>query len=138
MNDSPVLWMWASRMPWALPASLLHHWALAATHAERFDLALPLFESAALRYRESLSVEELARLRTHELICKYRSGAFRSEGDSVALEIERRLERLTTIEALDPPFARVSARQLLATWPASQPTPRPRPARTPTALESAA
>ena len=82
----------------------------------RYDAAQLLFERAARCYREETRVEPLARLRVHQLMAQVRSGAAPRDADSLALEVERRLCRLSRIESLTPPFALVDARELLAGW----------------------
>jgi hypothetical protein len=82
----------------------------------RFDAAQLLFERAARCYREETRVEPLARLRVHQLMAQVRSGAVPRDADSLTLEVERRLCRLSRIESLSPPFALVDARELLASW----------------------
>jgi len=116
MLDSKALWIVASRLPSLFGGSRLHRMALAANYAEAFGLAERLFEGAAACYREDLEVEALARLRTQQWIARHRAGARRSRSDAVALDIERRLERLSHIESMTPPFENVPAHQLRASW----------------------
>jgi hypothetical protein len=116
MLDSKALWIVASRLPSLFGGSRLHRMALAANHAEAFGLAERLFEGAAAYYREDLEVEALARLRTQQWIARHRAGACRPRSDAVALEIERRLERLSYIESMAPPFENVPAHRLQASW----------------------
>ena len=106
----------ATRMPRLYRGAALHRMALLAAHRGHYDLAERLFEHAAERYREVLAVERLARLRVHQLIARVRSLAAPDRDPERCLEVERMLTHLDRIEALEPPFAEVDARSLLATW----------------------
>jgi hypothetical protein len=114
--DSPWLLNVASRVPMLFGGAWLHRSALAATHAESFELAERLFEAAASLYREDLEVEALARLRTQQAIARYRAGRFGAEADVARLEIERRLARWGAIESLSPPFEIVPTHYVSASW----------------------
>jgi hypothetical protein len=96
--------------------SRLHREALAALHARRFHAAEHLFESAAERYRRDLEVEALARLRVHQLMARVLAAGDGGTRMDSALEVERKLCLLETIESLEPPFDRIDAHTLLATW----------------------
>lgn len=112
------------RLPkFALPALTLvaqgpelHLRALQSVHDGEYALAARLFDAAARCYRRDLEVAALARLRVHELMAQVRSGADASRDAGWYLEIERRLCTLDEIETLEPPFARVDARELVASW----------------------
>jgi hypothetical protein len=103
-------------MPMLFGGPWLHRGALAATHAESFELAERLFEAAASVYREDLEVEALARLRTQQAIARYRAGRFGAKADVARIEIERRLARWSAIESLSPPFEIVPAHSVSASW----------------------
>src|SRR5439155_9859386 len=105
----------SGRRPFATGAEL-HHAALVALHAGRRRDAERDFERAAERYRGVLAVEELARLRVHQLMMRVLSGAEAGHEREECLEVERRLSQLDTIEALEPPFELVEARSLLGAW----------------------
>ncbi|HYM80405.1 MAG TPA: hypothetical protein VEY91_03215 [Candidatus Limnocylindria bacterium] len=132
MHDLPILWALASRFPALFTGSFLHQSALGASSAGRYDLAQRLYQAAAEHYREDLQVEAMARLRTHQLITRARSGSERTEAN-VALEIERRLRRLDTIESLVSPYALIPAHALLAAWRAPSGVPVTRAPRRSTA-----
>jgi len=111
-------WAVAVAVPVLFQGESLHRAGLQAAAARRHALADALFEAAALRYRADLRVPALARLRVHQMIVRA-EGASPAEHDAVveaAGEIERRLAALDVIEDLDPPFAPVLARGLLARW----------------------
>jgi hypothetical protein len=116
MLSLAFLWKLAARLPLALPVrgSTYHRLGLAALHDGCPAEAVELFERAALRYRLQLSVEPLARVRTHQAIARYRAQGATNLDD--ALEIERQLYRLRMIEALDPPHALLDAGRMLAAW----------------------
>jgi hypothetical protein len=115
MLDAPPFWNLGATLPSLFEGRTLHRWALSALDRGDLALALRLFDRAALRYRAELRVQELARLRVHELIARSRTIDGRSDHD-LSLEIERRLAGLDTIESLAPPFTRMDARRLLAEW----------------------
>ncbi len=106
----------AALLPGIPGGARLHRAALGALHQGHLRAAAALFEHAALRYQREIAVEPLARVRVHQLIALARAGADAEGGENVALEIERRLCRLTQIESLEPPFALIEARALLASW----------------------
>ena len=117
-------WVWnvASLTPLPLDGAAHHRVALEAMHAGCFRAADRLFERAARCYREEVSVEPLARLRTHQAIARLRASA-RPEPERL-LEVERQLYRLRTIESLEPPFALIDAGRLLASWNPEAAAPR--------------
>src|SRR5262245_34294950 len=114
--DSPIVWSLLIRFPWLCPGAALHRAGLEAIAAGVFPVADALFERAAGRYRASLDVEALARLRVHQLIARARAHGERGREGSLGLEVEQRLARLERIQALEPPFDLVPASRLLATW----------------------
>jgi hypothetical protein len=116
MLDSPLFWPFATHFPSAFSGVALHRAALLAMSRESFDAADRLFELAAGHYRRDLMVEPLARLRVHQLIARARAGGRGADANAMALEIERRLAGLGSIESLECPFDRVDARTLLGHW----------------------
>jgi len=94
----------------------LHRAALAAIHARNWERAEELFEAAAERYRRELEVEALARLRVHQMMARVLAGCDPGSESQRCLEVERRLCRLDRIESLQPPFALIDARSVLASW----------------------
>jgi len=110
----------AALLPGILSGARLHHAALEALHRGQAEAAVALFERAALRYRRELAVEPLARVRVLQLIARARSRADVDRDSRLALEIERRLCRLHRIEALEPPFPLIEAREMLASWMTSR------------------
>jgi hypothetical protein len=123
MEGISLLWELAARVPAPLSGPALHRLGLSALYAGRHDAADRLFERAALRYREELSVEPLARLRVHQRIARLRAGG-RFDPER-AVEIERQLYRLNSIEALEPPHTLIDAGRLLATWSDTEPSASP-------------
>ena len=121
-------WVWnvASHTPLPFDGAAHHRMALEAMHARCFGAADRLFERAARRYREEISVEPLARLRAHQAMARLRACA-RPEPERL-LEVERQLYRLRTIESLEPPFALIDAGRLLASWNPDASASRARPA----------
>jgi hypothetical protein len=111
---STTLWNLAAKLPLPLHGAGLHRLGLWALHAGSADAADRIFERAALRYREELTVEPLARVRVHQHIARLRAADARDP--DAMLEVERRLYRLGTIESLEPPFPCVDAGRLLASW----------------------
>ncbi len=108
--------------PVLVPGIVLHRAGLSALAAGDPGSADDLFERAALAYRRELRVERLARVRVHQAIARVRSGRV-PDGDGVTtIAIERGLTALARIEALEPPFAVVDARELLASWGATEDT----------------
>jgi len=122
MPWNTLLWKLAARIPLPLDGPVLHRMGLSALNAGRHHTADQLFERAAARYRNEISVEPLARLRAHQAIARVRSTG-RVEPDRL-LEVERQLYRLRTIEALEPPHALVDAGRLLASWNPAASGPR--------------
>jgi hypothetical protein len=112
-----LLWKMAARLPALLDGRALHRMGLAALHGGCCREADALFERAAGRYRADLAVEPLARLRAHQGIARFRAGRRADPGG--ALEIERQLYRLRTIESLEPPHALIDSSRLLASWNSS-------------------
>jgi hypothetical protein len=109
----------------SLPGQLLHRAGLTALHAGAPELADRWFELAAAAYRREIRTESLARLRVHQSIARYRLHRGGTVGMDPRLSIEHALCRLERIEALEPPFADIEARTLLARWPESgMPAPR--------------
>lgn len=96
----------------------LHRAGLRAAAAGDPELADRLFECAALRYREDLSVPALARLRVHQMMVRAEGACARDKDAAFEFgpEIERRLKALDRIEDLAPPFAEVRGDELLASW----------------------
>jgi hypothetical protein len=89
-----------------------HRAALEALHRGDPRKAHALLERAAVRYRRGVVVEPLARARVHQLIARARAGT--EDTEALGLEIARCLCRLSRIESLEPPFALIEARALLA------------------------
>ncbi len=111
---SPRLWELACRSPWLFAGADLHRAGLHAYAEDRFEWAVRLFEAAALRYREELRTEPLARVRVHQLMARASAGGGRIS--PLSLEVDRALTRLERIESPVFPFAMVPAHELLATW----------------------
>jgi hypothetical protein len=92
----------------------LHLAGLHAFSAREHETAIRLFEGAAVRYREVLDTEALARVRVHQLMARACvAGGWISP---LSLEVDRALTRLERIESPEPPFALVPAHVLLASW----------------------
>ncbi|HEY2955715.1 MAG TPA: hypothetical protein VGK89_10755 [Candidatus Eisenbacteria bacterium] len=108
--------LFATLLPRILGGARIHRAALEALHRGRAERAVALFERAAHCYRRELAVEPLARVRVQQLIARARVRPEGSQDSLLALEIEGRLCRLDRIEALEPPFPLVEARELLAGW----------------------
>lgn len=104
----------AALVPLPLEGRTLHRLGLKSLYAGRGAEADALFERAAMRYRQEIEVEALARLRAHQGIARLRAGT--AADPQQVLEVERRLYRLRTIEALEPPFALIDAGRMLAAW----------------------
>lgn len=117
MLDSSWMLSLARFVPHAFDGPGLHRAALYEAWRGRPADARRLFAAAAVRYRRGLEVERLARLRVHELLVEVRAGSAAGRDGARVLEAERRLARLDRIEALEPPFAPVPARRLLASAP---------------------
>jgi hypothetical protein len=92
----------------------LHLAGLHALSAREYETAIGLFEGAALRYREAVKTEALARVRVHQLMA--RACAAGGWISPLSLEVDRALTRLEQIESPEPPFALVPAHVLLASW----------------------
>ena len=74
------------------------------------------FELAALRYREELAVEALARVRVHQLMARARAADSGAAESAAMIEIVRRLNRLDLLERLQSPHELADARVVLADW----------------------
>ena len=92
----------------------LHLAGLHAFSAREYETASLIFEGAALRYREAVKPEALARVRVHQLMA--RACAAGGWISPLSLEVDRALTRLELIESPEPPFALVPAHVLLASW----------------------
>jgi hypothetical protein len=112
---SPVLRRVAMALPWLFTGPVIHRAALLAAWSGTPLESERLFEAAVRCYRARLDLVPLARLRAHQAMVRARGASARGEC-AEALEVERRLSRLETIEAPWPPFELVSAASLLATW----------------------
>ena len=112
--ESPRAWALACRHPWMFAGETLHLAGLHAFSAREHEAAIRLFEGAALRYREALDTEPLARVRVHQLMA--RACAAGGWISPLSLEVDRALTRLERIESPEPPFALVPAHALLASW----------------------
>lgn len=112
--ESPRAWALACRHPWAFTGEYLHLAGLHAFSAREYEIAVMLFEGAALRYREGVRTEAIARVRVHQLMA--RACAAGGWISPLSLEVDRALTRLERIESPEPPFALVPAHVLLASW----------------------
>ena len=114
---APLVYQAVSRLhPRLCPGSRFHQHGLAAFAAGDPESAERWFELAALRYREELAVEPLARVRVHQLMARA-SASYRAEEEAAAMiEIVRRLNRLDRLERLEAPFELADARVALADW----------------------
>ena len=112
--DSPRAWAVACRHPWMFAGEDLHLAGLHALSAREHETAIRLFEGAAMRYREAVRTEALARVRVHQLMA--RACAAGGWISPLSLEVDRALTRLEHIESPEPPFALVPAHALLASW----------------------
>jgi hypothetical protein len=92
----------------------LHLAGLHAFSAREYETAVVLFEGAAMRYREAVMTEALARVRVHQLMA--RACAAGGWISPLSLEVDRALTRIERIESPGPPFALVPAHVLLASW----------------------
>lgn len=111
-----ALWPLARRTPWMFTGSSLHRAGLRALSQGAWVAADELFEQAALRYREDLSTEALARARVHQRMARARAAGPGNEGSRLCLDVENALAHLERIESPVEPFDLVEARTLLATW----------------------
>ncbi len=111
---SSRVWDLACRNPWLFTGSDLHRAGLRAYAGGRFEWAMRLFEAAALRYRDELRTEPLARVRVHQLMA--RASAAGGRISPLSLEVDRALARLERIESPEHPFDLVPAHELLASW----------------------
>jgi hypothetical protein len=98
------------------PARWLHRRGLDAYAAGEPAAAERWFEAAALRYREELEVEPLARVRVHQLMARARAAASAGAESAAMMEIVRRLNRLDRLERLEAPHELADARVVLADW----------------------
>ena len=115
--ESPRVRALACRHPWMFDGETLHVTGLHAFWSGEYETAIRLFEGAALRYRQALKTEPLARVRVHQLMA--RACAAGGWISPLSLEVDRALTRLDRIESPEPPFALVPAHVLLASWLAS-------------------
>ena len=92
----------------------LHLAGLHAFSVREYETAVLLFEGAAMRYREAVKTEALARVRVHQLMA--RACAAGGWISPLSLEVDRALTRLEWIESPEPPFDLVPAHVLLASW----------------------
>jgi hypothetical protein len=113
MLDSSKVWLLLATLPW-LSGARVHRAALRALDREDWETADQLCDRAAVRYRQELACEALARLRVHQQIAAARAG--RHRGETAELEIERALARLDRIESLSPPHGLVDAHALMGRW----------------------
>jgi hypothetical protein len=112
--ESPRAWALACQHPWMFSAEYLHLAGLHAFSAREYEIAVRLFEGAALRYRDGVRTEAIARVRVHQLMARAcGAGGWISP---LSLEVDRALTRLERIESPEPPFAMVPAHVLLASW----------------------
>jgi hypothetical protein len=111
-----LLRVFARFLPHVAPGRALHRRALAAHAAGADAVAECFFESAAVRYREELAVEPLARLRVHQLMVRAQAAGPAGVEGAAMIEIVRRLNRLDRLETLDAPFELADARTVLANW----------------------
>lgn len=108
------MWGLACHHPWLFAGEYLHLAGLRAFAAREYETAILLFEGAALRYRDALKTEPLARVRVHQLMA--RACAAGGWISPLSLEVDRALTRLEQIESPEPPFALMPAHVLLASW----------------------
>ncbi len=111
---SSCFWTLASRSPRLFAGECLHRAGLHAMAAQRYEVAIRLFEGASGHYRDRLEPERLARVRVHQLMA--RACAAGGHLSPLSLEVDRALTRLARIESPTPPFAVVPAHVLLANW----------------------
>ncbi len=119
MSASTLLLPLARHLPSLFGGARFHRAALAAAAGGDAESANGLFELAVACYRREWRVEPLARLRVHQAIVRLKAGLIADPTGEEALEVERRLTRLTRIESLEPPFELIDARQMLASWTAT-------------------
>jgi hypothetical protein len=112
--ESPRAWVLACEHPWMFDGEYLHLAGLHAFSGREYETAIGLFEGAALRYREAVKTEALARVRVHQLMARACAGG--GWISPLSLEVDRALTRLDQIESPEPPFALVPAHVLLASW----------------------
>ena len=114
---APLVYQAASRLfPRLCQGSRFHQQGLATFAAGDPDSAERWFELAALRYREELAVEPLARVRVHQLMARASAMDSGSAEASAMIEIVRRLNRLDRLERLAAPYELADARVVLADW----------------------
>ena len=116
-----------------IPGRTLHRRALAAAAAGRYADAEQWFEGAVLRYRETLDVEALARLRVHQQMVRARAASDPMKEAELLLGLVRSLNKLDRLEALAAPHEMLDARAVLSKWLADSPLPRERSAAAPAA-----
>ena len=114
MATFTLLWKLVALPCLPLEGKLLHRLGLAALHSGCPGEADRLFDRAALRYRDDLAVESLARVRAHQAIARWRRRGGRDPDALLAIECQ--LSRLRTIESLEPPFALTDSGRLMASW----------------------
>jgi len=115
-----TLWPLALRTPWMFTGHSLHRAGLCALTEGAPRAAEDLFEHAALRYREDLRTEALARVRVHQRMARALAAGSSGEGEQLRLDVEHALGQLERIESPVAPFDLVDAHTLLATWLARQ------------------
>ena len=114
---APLVYQAASRLHLHLcPGQWYHRQGLAAFAAGEAADAERWFERAALRYREELAVEPLARVRVHQLMARARASRSEANESAAMIEIVRRLNRLDRLERLEAPYELADARVVLADW----------------------
>lgn len=99
-----------------VPGARLHRAALEAFAGGCGGEAERLIDAAVQAYRRETAVESLARLRVHELMIRARRPDASGHESDYMQEIVRRVNRLDTLEALEPPHDRRDARLVLAHW----------------------
>jgi len=114
---APLAYQAALRLhPHLGPGQWFHRRGLEAFSAGDAVAAGRWFELAALRYRDELAVEKLARVRVHQLMARARVGSSVAAESAAMIEIVRRLNRLDLLERLESPYELADARVVLADW----------------------
>ena len=114
---APLVYQAASRLQFHLgPGRWFHQRGLEAFAAGDARAAERWFELAALRYRDELAVEPLARARVHQLMAKASAASSGAAEAAAMIEIVRRLNRLDLLERLGSPHVLADARIVLADW----------------------
>ncbi len=114
---APLVYQAALRLHSRLgPGAWFHQRGLAVFAAGDPAQAVHWFELAALRYRDELAVEPLARVRVHQLMARGRAVASAAAESVAMIEIVRRLNRLDQLERLESPYELADARVALADW----------------------